>query len=207
MRKFITLSLFLCLTPLAAWAAPTAGDNDAAVLAQMQRLAADVTTLQSDFVQEKHLSMFQEVLRSKGRFFFARPDRLRWELTDPVAAGFVLVGGKGRRWNAHSGPQEPFELTREPVMQLVAEQLFAWAAVDLERLRRSYRITVVQRAPVVLNLEPLAAAGGFLDYLRVAFAEDGRHVAMVEVHEQGGDFTRIRFVKAKVNSPLPDELF
>jgi hypothetical protein len=74
-------------------------------------------------------------------------------------------------------------------------------------LNRSYRITVVQRAPVVLKLEPLAAARGFLDYLRVAFAEDGRHVAMVEVHEQGGDYTRIRFEKAIVNPPLRGDLF
>lgn len=205
MRKFLTLLFFLCLTPLAAWAAPVAGD-DAVVLAQLQRLSADVATLQSDFVQEKHLAMFQEVLRSRGRFYFARPDRLRWELIEPVAAGFVLDGGKGRRWNARSGRQEPFELAREPVMQLVAEQLFAWAGADFEQLRRSYRITVVQRAPVVLKLVPLAA-GGFLDHLRVAFAEDGRHVALVEVHEQGGDFTRIRFVGATVNAPLRGDIF
>lgn len=206
MRKIVTLLFLLWMTPWASWAAPAAGD-DAAVLAQLQRLAADVDTLQSDFVQEKHLAMFQEVLHSRGRFYFARPDRLRWELTEPVAAGFVLDGGKGRRWNARSGRQEPFELSREPVLQLVAEQLFAWAGADFERLRRSYRIAVVQRTPVVLKLEPLAGAGGYLDHLRVAFAEDGRHVAMVEVHEQGGDFTRIRFVGATVNAPLRGNLF
>lgn len=175
-------------------------------IATLKRLAADVSSVQSDFVQEKHLAIFKEVMVSKGRFTYGKPDRLRWELTEPVAAGFVLNGSKGRRWNARSGEQS-FELAREPAMKLISEQIFAWTSADFDRLRRSYQLAVVQDAPIILRLEPLGGAGDFLDHLQVSFSADGRHLTTIEIHEQGGDFTLIRFHNTVLNASLDDRLF
>ena len=197
----IAALLMVCCWPIAS----KAGEPEA--LAALQRRAAEVTTIQSDFVQEKHLAIFNEVLVSKGRFFYVRPDRLRWELTEPVAAGFALNGKQGRRWNTRSGQSQSFELAREPVMKLVADQLFAWTGADFDRMRTSYRIIVAQQAPVTLRLEPLAGAAGFLDHLQVAFSADGQHLTTVEVYERGGDFTRIRFLNTVINAPLDNKLF
>ncbi len=207
MKRMLQLMLvmLLAVAPSAQGAAAAGGEVET-TLAALQQQAAGVTTLQGDFIQEKHLAMFQEVLISKGRFAFVRPDRLRWELIEPVASGFVLKGDKGRRWNARSGTEEAFELSKEPVMRFVSEQLFAWVGADFSKLRARYRISVVQSAPVILKLVPLDA-GGFLDHLEVAFAKDGRYPEMVEVHERGGDFTRIRFLNMSVNVPLPPSRF
>jgi outer membrane lipoprotein-sorting protein len=200
-----TLPLLLLLGS-SLWAAEPLRQEDP-ILAQLQSRAAVVETLASDFIQEKHLAVFREVLISKGRFLYGRPDRLRWELTEPVRSGFVLQGEKGRRWHQHTGRSEPFTLSREPVMKLVAEQLLAWAVADFDRLRKQYQISVIGRAPVALRLEPLAGAEEFLDHLQVVFAADGSHVQSVEVHERGGDFTRIRFINSLVNGPLPADAF
>ncbi|MBE0596281.1 MAG: outer membrane lipoprotein carrier protein LolA [Desulfuromonadales bacterium] len=207
MRRFLWLPLLLCLAAPLGASGPSATPEVDAVLTHLRQMSSGLQTLQSDFVQEKHLSVFQEVLTSRGRFLFARPDKLRWELTEPVAAGFVLSGDQGRRWHARSGRSEPFDLEREPVMKLVAEQLIAWAGADFQRLRQQYRIQVVTAEPVVLRLEPKGAAAGFLDHLRVAFAPGGRHVAAVEIHEKDGDSTRIRFENGRINALLPEDAF
>ncbi|UFS69363.1 outer membrane lipoprotein carrier protein LolA [Geomonas sp. RF6] len=178
------------------------------VFQQLQRTASGVRTLSSDFVQEKHLSMFKTVVSSKGRFNFNKPDQLRWEITAPVASGFVLKGDKGRRWHAHTGRTESFQISQEPVMKLVADQLLSWAQADFARIQKEYRITVLDDAPVSLRLEPTSATtAGFLRYLLVSFSPDGRYVRTVEVHEQDGDFTRIKFVNTAVNKPLKADLF
>jgi outer membrane lipoprotein-sorting protein len=200
------LLLLLLLSLLAAGTACAAGEGSPALFASLERSAAGVNTLSSDFVQEKHLSMFKTVLVSKGRFNFKKPDLLRWELTSPVVSGFVLQGDKGRRWHERTGRTESFLISREPVMKLVSEQLFAWARADFSWLRKEYRISVLEESPVTLRLEPRLAVG-FLQHLLITFSADGRYVRSVELHEKDGDFTRIRFVNTLVNKQLAAELF
>ena len=182
--------------------------DQAALFSSLERTAGSVNTLSSDFVQEKHLSMFKTVMTSKGRFYFGKPDRLRWELTAPVASGFVLKGEKGRRWHERTGRSESFQISQEPVMKIVSDQLFAWARADFAWLKREYRITVLSEAPALLRLEPRSAAtAGFLHHLLISFSADGRYVKSVELHEKDGDFTRIKFINTAVNKPLQADLF
>lgn len=202
-RLLILLILLLCALPAAA-----EGPASPQLLESLERSAGSVKTLSSDFVQEKHLSMFKNVMTSKGRFYFAKPDQLRWELTAPVCSGFVLKGDKGRRWHERTGRTESFQISQEPVMKLVSEQLFAWARSDFAWLKKEYRITVLQESPVSLRLEPRSAAtAGFLHHLQIGFSADGRYVRSVELHEKDGDFTRIRFVNTSVNRQLPADIF
>ena len=208
MTKALLLIAFLLLIagPVTAETPPSNGS--AAIFTSLERTAGAVRTLSSDFVQEKHLSMFKTVLISKGRFYFSKPDLLRWELTSPVASGFVLKGDKGRRWHERTGRTENFQISQEPVMKLVSEQLFAWAKADFQWLNKEYRISVLSESPVALRLEPRSAAtAGFLHHLLINFSVDGRYVRGVELHENDGDYTRIKFVNAAVNKPLKADLF
>ena len=194
------------LLPLLAAATPSGAATTDEVLARLARGAAEIETLQARIVQEKRLEMFQDTVVSKGRFAYRRPDRLRWELTEPVATGFVIAGSSGRRWHGLTGRTEPFELERDPMMKVVAGQLLGWVRADFGVMQRDYRITVVSEAPITLQLEPLAA-NAFVAQVTMVFAESGDHVESVTVEEKGGDRTVMRFTDVKVNQPLPDELF
>lgn len=208
MSRLSILLLVLCLCGLPVLPAAAEGPASPQLLESLEKSAGSVTTLSSDFVQEKHLSMFKKVMTSKGHLYFARPDQLRWELTSPVASGFVLKGDKGRRWHERTGRTESFRISQEPVMKLVSEQLFAWARSDFAWLKKEYRITLLQESPVLLRLEPRSAAtAGFLHHLRIGFSPDGRYVKSVELHEKDGDFTRIKFVNTELNRQLPADLF
>lgn len=208
MTNVLLLIIFLLFT-----AGPVAGDaltpdGSSAIFSSLERTAGAARTISSDFVQEKHLSMFKTVLTSKGRFYFSKPDLLRWELTAPVASGFVLKGEKGRRWHERTGRTENFQISQEPVMKLVSDQLFAWARADFQWLKKEYRISVIAESPVSLRLEPRSeATAGFLHHLLISFSADGRYVRSVELHEKDGDYTRIKFVNTAVNKPLQADLF
>ncbi|MBN1141355.1 MAG: outer membrane lipoprotein carrier protein LolA [Deltaproteobacteria bacterium] len=201
----LALTLPMLLPIMAPAATPTALDE---VLSGLEKLAAEVETLASDFRQEKYLAVFRDMLPGEGRFYYRRPDRMRWELTQPIATGFVLAGDRGRRWKDKEDKSEAFEIGREPVMKIVAEQLLAWTRADFPRLRSQYEISLVKASPAELRLVPKKGMGdGFLDYLLIFFAPSGRHVRQVEVHEQGGDYTRITFFHTRINEALSDHLF
>ncbi len=209
MSRFLLLiaCLLFAVGPAAAGETlPSAGS--AALFSSLERTAESVRTLSSDFVQEKYLGMFKTVLSSKGRFYFSKPDLLRWELTSPVASGFVLKGAQGRRWHERTGRTESFQISQEPIMKLVSDQLFAWAKADFQWLNKEYKISVLDESPVTLRLEPRSAAtAGFLHHLLITFSADSKYVRSVELHEKDGDFTRIRFVNTLVNKPLQGDLF
>lgn len=204
---------FLCVVFIWVLLAPAlagAGTEDQELVPVLDRLAeaaAGIETLASDFVQEKYLAVFQEALRSGGRFYYQKPDRLRWELRTPVVTGFALDGNSGRRWRGDEANSESFDIRQDPVMKVVAEQLLAWARPDFSWLQAHYRLILVATAPVELRLEPRFETAGMIDYLQIVFAADGSHVAQVEIHDRDGDYTRLRFSATKVNLPLDRKLF
>jgi outer membrane lipoprotein-sorting protein len=206
MRRFplpllaIVLAAFLAVFP----DFPLAGPPD--VLARIAEAGKGVRTIRCRFVQEKRMAMFKEPLVSRGEFTMEKPDRLRWEILEPVRSGFSVSGGKGRRWFQES-PPEPFEVKRDPVMGMVVAQLMAWASADTAALSRDYAIEVGSDRPVTLNLRPGGGGKGPVERLVVTFSDDLTHVALVELFERDGDSTRIRFTGAVINGDLPQGLF
>lgn len=207
--KFVFLSLclsvlFLTVSPL-CWAKTTELQP---LLQELRATAAQTRSLQSDFVQEKRLAIFAETLISQGRFAYRQPDQLRWELLTPTASGFVLRGAEGERWNSLSHERSRFSVANDPIMGMIAQQLLAWARVDLDWLQSRYRMELMSASPLRLRLFPLdQGEAGFIDQLQILFAADRTHVAEVLLLEVGGDSTRLRFSRVELNSPLPKETF
>lgn len=202
--------LLTYLVPLFLFALPCSAEQAelAPVLAELKLAAAETENLSSNFVQEKHLSIFAEKLLSQGRFVYQKPDRLRWELLSPVVSGFVLQGKQGERWNGLSRETGSFSVAADPIMGMIAQQLLAWARVDLDWLQQRYRMELQTAEPVSLRLYPLdAGEADFIDYLQILFAEDRRHVAEVLMVEREGDSTLLRFNEVEINTELSPDAF
>lgn len=199
----LLIGVFSAPMPLAA----DASDLDT-ILGRLKVAAAEVHTLQGTFVQEKKLEMFDQQLLSAGTMIYAEPDRLRWELLQPVASGFILQGKQGVRWNAVSGQVERFSSDTDPVMGVVTQQLLAWARVDLEWLGQNYLLEVMNSEPIVLRLTPIdTVEADLIDYIEVTFAPQQGHVSDVLIMEQSGDSTRLRFNDVRINDRVAAEAF
>ncbi len=198
----IRILCFICLIlPQLAWA-------DDSILQQLQTKAGEIQSISSDFIQEKHLSMFDETLVSEGKFAFERPGSLRWEYVAPFKAGFLLMNGTGTEWDEASGTERPFTLQSSPAMSMVASQIMAWTTFDIPWLQSRYEIKQIASSPIVLELRPRSEiAKEFLAHLMVSFATDNCTVSSLELHETDGDFTQIRFKDAQINTPIPETTF
>jgi len=211
MKKIILIIVFCVAAPGICGQAPKGSDGSvdkSRVFAEIAASASQVTTVSSDFIQEKHLSMLNKILISKGRFYYKRDERLRWALTEPVASGFSVSGNKAKRWDEKSGNTQTFEVHQVPFVKVFTDQVFAWAKADFGWLQKRYRIEIISARPADLELFPRSSREKeFVDHLRIAFTPDAGHVSVVEVHEPDGDFTRIRFLNTRINEPLQDSLF
>lgn len=201
-RLFFTLSILLLL------ASPVTPSDNQALLDSLRKAAASIDSVSAEFVQQKNLEMFDEVMVSKGRLALVKPDRLRWEYTEPVASGFAIRGGEGRRWNEMIGSMNGFDIRQDPVMQAIVDQLMAWTNADLERMGRDFHIEVAGMEPPSLVLRPrLPALGEFIERIAIRYAADKRSIERVEVLEPGGDSTLIEFHSVRINADLPAKLF
>lgn len=199
----ITLLLLLVTGPAAA-----ANPELQPLLDELKKAAATTENLSGNFVQEKQLAIFAATLTSQGRMVYQAPDRLRWELLEPVASGFVLNGEKGERWNGLSRERGRFSIDSDPVMGMIARQLLAWARVDMDWLEQRYEMALDSSQPLQLRLTPRdAGEATFINHLLIQFADDRRYVAEVLLVEEGGDSTRLRFSGVQVNGVLAADTF
>ena len=80
---------------------PQVSDGD--VFSRISLSVKKVQTMSSAFEQERHTAMLKDAMISSGRFFFAKPDKIRWETIDPSPAGFSVNGQEAKRWQGTSG--------------------------------------------------------------------------------------------------------
>ena len=106
----------------------------------------------------------------------------------------------------HKKTKELWE--KDPIAKAIIEQVFAWVRADFPWLEKRYKITVTEDTPTLLKLVPLSSQEKkYVSHLYIAFTEDWVHVKLVEIHEKGGDYTRITFSNISLNRPLPKDIF
>lgn len=200
-RKFILplVALFL-LTPL-----PGRAESLNDFLTRVEARAAGTRAFACDFRQERRLAIFAKPVVFSGKLYLARPDRLRWEFTSPIASLLILDGKTGRRCGEGS-PASEFNLEHDPVMRLVAGQLRTWTNGNYRDLLGDFILEL--GAGPSLTLKPRQAGlASFLNRIVVVFDPDSLQPVRVEIHEEGGDRTVISFTSYRLNPALAPELF
>ena len=57
---------------------------------QISRAAAQLRSMQCEFVQTKHVKMLNQNVVSTGKMYYQRSDKLRWEYVTPYKYSFIL---------------------------------------------------------------------------------------------------------------------
>lgn len=197
------LFLFLLLSPVSA--AATAQNELEHFLQTIQDRSDQISSFTTDFIQEKKLSLFADSVLFRGNLSIVRPDQLRWEFTFPVASVLILTGDHGIRCNDTADP-ERFQLSRDPVMKMVAKQLWLWLGGDYKKLNRHHRLETT--GPYTLLITPQnQSTADYIESVTIVFDEKTLQPLQVEMREQGGDSTRISFHSSIVNAEIPEKLF
>lgn len=182
-------------------------ENPEKALLFLQRQAASLASLSCEFIQESTIPLFAQPVTSTGILRFKRPDKLVWQYTKPVQAGFALNGSKGFRWEGSRENRMEFTTANDPVASFVGTQLLSWIRFDLESIRARYAIEVQSNAPLTLLLTPTREeVRSVLRALQISFDDQGIAQTVTLFEAQGGT-TSIRFLRVQANAPLSDEAF
>jgi outer membrane lipoprotein-sorting protein len=175
------------------------------VISGLSREMKDIETVQSDFVQEKKLQIFDQKIVMEGRMFLQKPDRFSWHVRKPLRYAMIMDNRVMRQWDEESGSVQPLVFERNPALAAAVQQIQQWFSGAYEVLGGEYDIALVSREPIVLSFFPKTgtASSAVIERVAVAFRPDKRYIERIEIYERGGDSTVLSFTNTSVNTAIP----
>lgn len=208
MRNIVTLLFFLLVTTVAA-AQPkgyTVVKNVTAFQQSLSAANAKKQTITSDFTQVKNLSLLADKIRSKGKFYFKKEDKIRIEYTSPYT--YLLVMNAGQILVKDEQKTSRVNMKNSKVMQSVNR-------IMLDCMRGTvfqnpdFKVQAYENAQgYLLSLTPATAAmQKMFQRIEVYMSKGNFDVTRLTMTEVGGDLTDMNFTNTRHNAPLNDAIF
>lgn len=206
LRRMTPVLLIALLTlPLHGQEAPVAyaeltGADQELFLKEMAAALKKVQSLRTEFVQERHVSLFLDPLESRGVCSFERPDRLRWEVVKPYASLLILNGRGVAKFDRVEGELRKMKLGGEDLLREVLGQITDWIRGDFTRADEMYILTLEKGADFRLRMQPRSEKMSQMIRAVELFIDPETHrVTKVVIREPGEDYLEIRFEKEQLN--------
>lgn len=170
---------------------------------QLERMAGAVQTIQSDFVQEKQLSVLSNRIISKGSFSFRKENYIRWEYSQPYHY-LIILNGEQIFMKDESGEKE-YDIESNRMFQEMNKFISGCIQGDILKDDADFRIEYMENErEYFVALEPNSKAlHDMLNEVQIAFDRNDLTVERITMVEPGGDFTRIDFVNKVLNADIP----
>jgi len=182
-------------------------ENSTELKNKLNALTANTQTIQSDFVQEKHLSFLSENIISKGKFAFKNPNLLRWEYAEPINYIIVfntkniLISDDGKISSFDTQSNRMFSEINNMMVGTIQGSLFN----DSERFNVKYFESDKQ---YLLELEPkMSEMKGMLKTIKIFIDKTDNSVASIKMVETSDDYTKIDFLNRKLNQSVNEGTF
>ena len=183
----------------------TISDTEA-VKRMIRENARNTSSVSSDFVQEKHLTMMEEVLVSKGRFLFKKENKVRWEYTEPVSYAIIVNGPKFIINN--EGRINEFDAVSNPLFREINDMIMMAISGDFVDNPDFTPSFFEDDKTILVKLKPVdEMLSSMLTGIEIYFSKPSLQVEMMKFIEPGDDFTLTRFQNRQENKDIADELF
>lgn len=179
------------------------------LLKQMSERLLTNSSLKARFVQERHLVVFDDVIRAQGFCYYLSPGRIRWEFVEPYASIVVMLEtGRVEKFDLVNGRPIRAQTENVQVLAEVLERLSRWMHGEIELVLKDFAVSLYPGPSERLVLKPLSKNLSAL-LSRIEFEIDSRNdlVQAITLWEDEQNFTVIRFLDQSVNASLPDRLF
>lgn len=174
---------------------------------KMHAVASKTNTLQSDFIQIKHLDVLSEDIESNGKLFFKKDNNLRWEYTEPLKYLIVLRNGKvsindeGKVSSYDLSGNKSFRKINEMITRSIQGDLMIDETEYQYQFKENGNLYLVELFPIEQKVQE------FMKSIQVFFSKNDFSVQKIKMMEQSGDYTLMTFKNQKVNESISDKVF
>jgi outer membrane lipoprotein carrier protein len=180
--------------------------NVDAFIEKIELYATETNTIISNFTQEKHLTMLEEVLVSDGHFIFQKKNNVLWEYKQPIDYAIIVFDGQftirdGSKVNA-------FDIESNRMFREINNMIITSVSgnfLDNPDFESAY---FENNTFYLVKLSPLKQeVKNMLSTIEIYFNKNDISVSKVKFIEPGDDFTLIKFSETKFNEAVSEQVF
>lgn len=176
------------------------------LISKIKTYTSETISIKSDFIQEKHLNMLEEVLISEGHFIFQKENNVLWEYTHPIDYAIIVYDGKFiirdidkfSEFNIESNRM--FKEINNMIITSVSGNFLNNPDFEATYFENS-EFYMVNLIPVKLEVKEM------LSEIEIYFDKKDISVSKVKFIEPGDDFTLIKFFNKEFNQPISKQVF
>lgn len=208
MNKIIATAVYSLFT-LVAWAQPkgyTPVKNTTTFETELSKANAAIRTINSDFSQTKNMALLAEKVKSKGKFYFMKDDKIRIEYTQPFS--YILVMNKGQVLVKDEQKTSKVNTKNSKALQSVNRIM-----IDCMRgtilSNPDFKASVFEsgNSYLIALIPSQAAMKSMFSGIDIYLTKKQFDVTRLVMKENGGDLTDMNFSNAQHNQPLNETLF
>jgi|APGre2960657404_1045060.scaffolds.fasta_scaffold03720_6 outer membrane lipoprotein-sorting protein len=168
--------------------------------------ALKTTSIKSDFVQDKNMSMLSEKITSKGNFWFKKDNRVRMEYTQPF--NYLMILNKDKAY-VKDGAKETRVSTRSNKMFQQINKIMIDCMQGTMLDNTDFKTRVFEnKASALVELSPVTKSmKEMFKSINVVVDKKDFSVTSIQMLELSGDNTIMRFTNKELNASIPDTLF
>ena len=188
--------------PDASASAPDDKTGVEEVVARLQAHYDETDGFRADFTQEVTSATLGQTLNSRGRVFFKKPGRMRWEFEEPKQ---TLVCDGSFLWLYQPAEQQ---VVKTPFQHAFSSQTPVSFLTGVGRLEENFFVALQGETETVyqLRLRPKKAADavGLLD---IEVSKQTFDILQARITDPLGNTTRLRFVNIERGIAMDEALF
>ena len=208
MNKYIyTFLLVVFCLPLAAQKDLTPLASVTAFKERLKKEAASLSSIESDFTQEKFLDVFNEKIVSKGRFYYKQENMIRMDYTSPIDYQIIINGQKLKI--VSEGKSNVVNLGSNQMMNEMKGMLAACMIGDLTVMSSAYRLEYYESPSLyVVKIRPVSkSVQAYISEIIISIDKKDMSVQTLRLSENAKDYTEYHFTNRKYNTLTSDEKF
>ena len=203
MRHLLTL-LIVTMTALAA-AAQVSGIADMQKFESKLKETSDkLTSIESDFLQVKHLDMFDEDVTSKGKFYYLKDNKISLDYSQPLS--YLIVINGSRLKIVADGKKSVMQLNTNKMMNEMQDMITACMVGDLNRMNDSYNLKYQEdNNQYIISITPRSKqVKDYVSAIEIRLSKADMSVDQLRMYENEADYTDYKFSNKRFNQ-LKDE--
>ena len=208
MRKIIVTFLMIItgFTVAAQYTGYTAVNDITVFKTQFTEAAQKTVSIKSDFVQEKNLGMLSEKITSKGKFWFKKENLVRMEYNQPFQYLMIMNRDKvyvkdGQKENTVSSKSNKIFQQINKITVDCMQGTFLNNADFKSKVFESKTSYLVELTPTAKGIKEIFKT------IVIVIDKKDYSVNSIQMNEQSGDDTLVKFNNKELNTNIPDALF